>query len=271
MEREPDGVDDARARAPGTAAARRLVAAGAGAGVVLLLVIAVLATRLASLPGSPSPAAQGPAAPSPSPAISLTVPAIFQRVAPSVVTVRSGHDLGTGVIVADDGAILTADHVVSGARAVTVTFADGTVASASVASADKATDIAMLTPAKLPRVVVPATLGGATAIGDAVVAVGNPLGLTDSVSSGVVSGLNRSADTDTGKRTGLIQFDASVNPGSSGGPLLNDRGMVIGLVVALANPGGRDAFAGIGFAVPIGSALGGGSGSKRGSGKGPQI
>lgn len=271
MEREPDGVDDARARAPGTAAARRLVAAGAGAGVVLLLVIAVLATRLASLPGSSSPAGQGAAAPSPSPAISLTVPAIFQRVVPSVVTVRSGHDLGTGVIVADDGAILTADHVVSGARGITVTFADGTVASASVASADKATDIAMLTPAKLPRVVVPATLGGATAIGDAVVAVGNPLGLTDSVSSGVVSGLDRSADTDTGKRTGLIQFDASVNPGSSGGPLLNDRGMVIGLVVALANPGGRDAFAGIGFAVPIGSALGGGSGSKQGSGKGPQI
>jgi S1-C subfamily serine protease len=101
-----------------------------------------------------------------------------------------------------------------------------------------------------------------------VVAIGNPLGLTDSVSSGVISGLDRTADTDTGKRSGLIQFDASVNPGSSGGPLLNIRGMVIGIVVAIADPDGRDAFAGIGFAVPIGNALGGGSGSGP---KGPQI
>ena len=81
--------------------------------------------------------------------------------------------------------------------------------------------------------------------------------MTDSVSSGVVSGLNRSAATDTGPRTGLIQFDAAVNPGSSGGPLLDSRGMVVGIVVALADPSGRDAFAGIGFAVPIGEALGG--------------
>lgn len=271
MDQEPDGVGDARSRAPGLAGARRLIAAGAAAGVILLLVIAVLATRLVSLPGSPSPAGSRAASVSPSPTTSLTVPAVFQRVAPSVVTVQAGHHLGTGVIVADDGAILTANHVVSAARSITVTFADGTVASASVASADKTTDIAVLIPAKLPRVVVPATLGGGAAIGDAVVAVGNPLGLTDSVSSGVVSGLDRSADTDTGKRTGLIQFDASVNPGSSGGPLLDDRGMVIGIVVALADPGGRDAFAGIGFAVPIGSALAGGSGNKQGSGKGPQI
>lgn len=271
MDREPDGVDDARSRAPGTTRARRLIGAGTAAGVAALLVIAVLATRLASLPGTPSPAGSRSAAPSPSPTASLTVPAIFQRVEPSVVTVQAGHALGTGVIVADNGTILTADHVVAGARGIRVTFADGTVASASVVSADTTTDIAMLAPAGHPRVVVPAILGGATAVGEEVVAVGNPLGLTDSVSSGVVSGLDRSAETDTGKRTGLIQFDASVNPGSSGGPLLDDRGMVIGIVVALANPGGRDAFAGIGFAVPIGAALGSGSGSKTGSGKGPQI
>jgi S1-C subfamily serine protease len=136
-------------------------------------------------------------------------------------------------------------------------------------SANKQKDIALLTPARLPQIVVPADLGGTADVGTPVVAIGNPLGLTDSVSTGVVSGLNRSADTDTGKRSGLIQFDASVNPGSSGGPLLDGRGMVIGIVVALAEPAGQDAFAGIGFAVPIGAAIGGTAGNQ--PGKGPEI
>ena len=265
MDREPDGVDDAGSSAP---RARRLVAVSVAGGVVLLLVIAVLATRLASLPGTPA-AASSSASPSPSPASTLSVPAIFQRVLPSVVTVKDGNDLGSGVIVSDTGTILTAAHVVAGGGGITVTYADGTVVAAQVTSADKQTDIAVLTPAQLPQALVPATLGGTTSIGDAVVAVGNPLGLTDSVSSGVVSGLDRSANTDTGKRTGLIQFDAAVNPGSSGGPLLDDRGMVVGIVVALADPDGQDSFAGIGFAVPIGAALGGGG--KGSPGKGPQI
>ncbi len=224
---------------------RRLIAAGVAI-VVLLVAVAVLATRLATAP-APASAKAAPA-PSPSPTSSLTVPAIYQRVEPSVVTVRTARDLGTGVIVADDGTILTAAHVVGSAKTVTVTFADGTVAQASVASADPKTDIATLAPAALPKVIVPAQLGGGAGIGTSVVAIGDPLGLTDSVSAGVVSGLNRTADTDTGTRTGLIQFDAAVNPGSSGGPLLDIRGMVVGIVIALAEPDGRDAFSGIGFA-----------------------
>jgi S1-C subfamily serine protease len=115
---------------------------------------------------------------------------------------------------------------------------------------------------------VPATLGGGADIGAPVVAIGNPLGLTDSVSAGVISGLDRTADTTNGKFTGLMQFDASVNPGSSGGPLLDTNGRVIGVVVSLATPDGEDAFAGIGFAVPIGDALGAGG---IGPGKGPLI
>jgi putative serine protease PepD len=268
MDRDTDGVDDAGSRAPGAGGARRLIVASLAGGMVLLLVIAVLATWLAATPGTQKAAAT--VSPTPSPTASLTVPDIYQRVAPSVVTIRAGDDLGTGVIVADDGTILTADHVVASGGSITVTFADGTVANARVASADTKMDIAVLTPAKLPQVVVPATLGGAAGIGESVVAIGNPLGLTDSVSAGIVSGLNRTADTDTGKRTGLIQFDAAVNPGSSGGPLLDSRGMVIGIVVAIADPDGQDAFAGIGFAVPIGAALGGGTGGG-GPGKGPQI
>jgi putative serine protease PepD len=243
------------------------VVAGAVALVILLVAVAVLATRLVSTPSAAS--AKAPAAsPSPSPTATLTVPAIYQRIAPSLVTVRTGSDLGTGVIVSDDGTILTADHVIAGAKAITVTFADGTVAKAAVSSANAKLDVATLTPVQLPQVVVPANLGGSADVGASVVAIGNPLGLTDSVTTGVVSGLDRTADTDTGQRTGLIQFDAAVNPGSSGGPLVDSRGLVIGIVVALAEPAGQDAFAGIGFAVPIGTALGG-SGS--GPGKEPQI
>jgi putative serine protease PepD len=265
MDRGPAGVDGAGPRTSGVRGSRRLIAVGTAAVVVLLGVIAVLATRLADAP----PAARAaPPRPAPTPA-SLTVPAIYQRLAPSVVLVRTAHDLGTGVIVADDGTILTANHVIAGGAAITVTFADGTTATAIVAAADPKRDIATLTPAKLPQVVVPATVGGGAGVGAPVVAIGNPLGLTDSVSAGVVSGLDRTADTSNGRFSGLIQFDASVNPGSSGGPLLDAHGLVIGIVVSIAAPAGEDAFAGIGFAVPIGAALGGGGG--QGPGKGPQI
>jgi putative serine protease PepD len=272
MDRGPAGVDDAAgvdgagSRTPGVRGSRRLLAAGLAAVVVLLVVIAVLTTRLAG----PPPAAKA-ATPSPAPTstASLTVPVIYQRLAPSVVLVRTSHGLGTGVIVADNGTILTANHVVAGGGTITVTFADGTTADATVVTADPKLDIATLFPAKLPQVVVSATLGGGADVGAPVVAIGNPLGLTDSVSAGVISGLDRTADTNDGTFSGLIQFDASVNPGSSGGPLLDARGLVIGIVVSIATPDGEDAFAGIGFAVPIGAALGGTGGP--GPGAGPQI
>jgi putative serine protease PepD len=265
MNRGPAGVDGAGPPTPGVRGSRRLLAAGLAAVVVLLVVIAVLATRLAS----PPPAAKV-TAPSPAAAASLTVTAIYQRLAPSVVLVRTGRDLGTGVIVADNGTIVTANHVVAGGGAITVTFADGTTANAAVVTADPKLDVATLFPAKLPQVVVAATLGGGADVGAPVVAIGNPLGLTDSVSAGVISGLGRTADTYDGKFSGLIQFDASVNPGSSGGPLLDAHGLVIGIVVSIATPDGGDAFAGIGFAVPIGAALGGGGGGN-GPAAGPQI
>jgi putative serine protease PepD len=245
-----------------------MVAAGAAVVVVLLAVIAVLATRLslAAAPAASAPAATPSATPTAT--ATLTVPVIYQRVAPSVVVVRTGSKLGTGVIVANNGTILTAKHVISGGGRITVTFADGTTSTATVAAANPKLDVAALIPAKLPQIVVPATLGGGPHMGAPVVAIGNPLGLTYSVSAGVISGLDRTADTDNGKFSGLMQFDASVNPGSSGGPLLDSRGLVIGIVVAIAAPDGQDAFAGIGFAVPINDALGGAGGEP---GKGPQI
>jgi S1-C subfamily serine protease len=248
------------------------VLAAAAVLVVALAVIAVLAFELGSR--SATPAADPSATPSPTPATTTTplaVPDLYRQVVPSVVLISTSKgSLGSGTIVTDTGTVLTANHVVAGGGTVSVLFADGTRSAATVASADAKTDIATLTPLKLPEVVVPATLGGGVAVGADVVAIGNPLGLRDSTSTGVVSGLDRTSKTTAGSVTGLIQFDAAVNPGSSGGPLLNDRGSVVGVVVSIADPGGDDAFAGIGFAVPIGTALAGG-GDGPGRGGGPQL
>ena len=108
---------------------------------------------------------------------------------------------------------------------------------------------------------IPAVLGGGVTVGSDVVAIGHPLGFTFSTTTGIVSGLDRTANTDAGKFEGLIQFDAAVNPGSSGGPLLNAQGLVVGVVMSIADPGEDDAFAGIAFAVPLGTALGGSDGA----------
>jgi S1-C subfamily serine protease len=165
------------------------------------------------------------------------------------------ESLGSGVIIDTQGDILTALHVVQGASQIKLTFFDGTISSGSIKAADAADDIAVLTAAQLPRVVAPAVLGSGPQVGDQVFAVGNPLGLVASLSAGVVSGLDRTFTLGGGRTlSGLIQFDAAVNPGSSGGPLLNTEGQVIGIVEGLANPAGTDNFAGIGFAVPIATA-----------------
>ena len=237
------------------------------AGVVVLVVLIVLVVAVAVLASGAgrdgAPVASPSATPSPTPTV--TVPDIYRRVGPSVAVVRTARGaLGTGVIVAADGTVLTANHVIADGSRISLVFSDGTRSTAKVASADPKHDVATLAPATLPQPVVPATLGGAVQVGGEVVAIGNPLGLTYSVSSGVVSAVGRTATTNGGRFPGLIQFDASVNPGSSGGPLLDAEGNVIGIVLSIADPGRDDAFAGIAFAVPIGTALGGGPGGAGG-------
>lgn len=188
---------------------------------------------------------------------------VYRAVEAAFVVVQSEGgaagtgELGSGVIVDKKGDILTALHVVRGASTIEVSFADGTTSAATVTSSDASHDIAVLTPSTLPAVLVPAALGNAPQIGDEVFAVGNPLDLVASLSAGVVSGLNRTfTPADGPSLSGMIQFDAAVNPGSSGGPLLNAKGQVIGIVTGLANSVGNDEFAGIGFAVPISTAGG---------------
>ena len=237
-----------------------------------MVIIAVLAFKLGSGSDASAPSASR-ASVTPAPgatATPLPVPDLYQQVVPSVVLITTSKgSLGSGTIVTGTGTVLTAAHVVSGGGTISVLFADGTKAAATIARSDKAHDTATLVPKKLPEVVVPATLGGGVVVGADVVAIGNPLGLRDSTSTGIVSGLDRTTRTSTGAISGLIQFDAAVNPGSSGGPLLNNQGLVVGVVVSIADPGEDDAFAGIGFAVPIGAALGGDSGP--GPGGGPRL
>jgi putative serine protease PepD len=240
----------------------------AGVLVVALVIIAAQAFRLGS--GSANRAA--PTA-TPTPAATATplpVTDLYRQVVPSVVLITTSKgSLGSGVIITDTGMVLTAHHVVSGGGDISIVFADGTKTAGTIAAAYPKIDIAALTPKKLPEVVVPATLGGGVAVGSDVVAIGHPLGLRHSTTTGVVSGLNRTTDTKVGGLSGLIQFDAAVNPGSSGGPLLNAQGIVVGVVVSIADPGDDEAFAGIGFAVPIGTALDGDSGP--GQGRGPRL
>jgi S1-C subfamily serine protease len=184
---------------------------------------------------------------------------VYNQVAPTIVLIQtttpggaSGESLGAGVVVTNTGEILTALHVVAGATAIKVSFSDGTTSPATIVTSDATHDIASLMPQHPPAVIVPAVLGGGVQVGDQVFAVGHPLGLLDSLTAGVVSGLDRTFKGDNGQTlTGLIQFDAAVNPGNSGGPLVNRQGQVVGIVTGIANPAGVDDFAGISFAVPI--------------------
>jgi S1-C subfamily serine protease len=194
-----------------------------------------------------------------------------QAVMPAVVRVRGfGRDakrprgpqeqigVGSGVVIMEDGTLLTNFHVVHGMERVDVVFHDGTESPAVIVAAMPAQDLALLKPMRIPDDLQPAVLGstGRVSPGDEVVAVGFPFGIGPSVSAGVVSGLNREfrSRDDRPTMTGLIQFDAAVNSGNSGGPLVNMAGEVIGIVTAILNPTKAGTFIGIGFAATIESA-----------------
>ena len=208
----------------------------------------------------------------PAPDISAQV---YQVILPSLVIVQTdkvgneqeGFGIGSGVVVNSDAQVLTAYHIVDGSSEIKLSFSDGTNTTATVANAEPDRDIAVLTPTEMPGMVLPATIGSSSGmrVGDVVFAVGNPLGLVGSLSAGVVSGLDREFRPSDKEQplSGLIQFDAAVNPGNSGGPLVNRRGQVVGIVSGLINPTGDDFFVGIGFAVPIDQAVGAAGGPAR--------
>ena len=230
--------------------------------------------------GSSAVAATATAAQVANPTTITDVSAVVARVTPSVVQVNvsNGQEqgIGSGVILSADGTILTNNHVVSGVRggSLSVTLADGRTATASVVRADEASDLAVIKAEGLSGL-TPATLGDSATVkvGDQVIAIGSPGGLQGTVTTGIVSALDREVtiageqggrspfaanETSGGASYHAIQTDAAINQGNSGGPLFDNAGRVIGINSAIYSPvSGSDGAAGsvgIGFSIPVNDA-----------------
>jgi S1-C subfamily serine protease len=178
-------------------------------------------------------------------AYSRVVVSASERLLPSVAHLRSDRGSGSAVVISNDGFLVTSAHVVEGARRVRASFVDGSEYSAEVIGSDPLSDLAVLR-ATADRL-VPVKLGDASQlrVGQLVVAVGNPRGFEASVSAGVVSALGRSLPTWAGRVVdNVIQTDAALNPGSSGGALADGSARVVGINTAVAGVG-------LGLAVPI--------------------
>jgi S1-C subfamily serine protease len=161
---------------------------------------------------------------------------------------------GSGFVIDKQGRLLTNLHVIQGANSVRVTLFDGSQHDARVVGADATTDVAVLVIDVPPEKLVPLTLGDSSIVmvGQKILALGNPFGLERTLTSGIISSLDRSLQAKNGRMIkGIIQTDAAINPGNSGGPLLNSKGHVIGMNTAIVSQVGQSA--GISFAVPINS------------------
>lgn len=191
---------------------------------------------------------------------------VAQEVQPSVVAIdvmtSTSGSTGSGVIIDADGHIVTNHHVIAGARQIQVTLSNGQIIPAEVVGSDASTDLAVLQLETVPDDITPATLGSSEdlIVGEPVVAIGNPLGLSSTVTTGIISALDRPVVTredDTSEQvvTNAIQIDAAINPGNSGGPLFNASGEVIGINSSIASltssDGGSAGSIGLGFAIPV--------------------
>ena len=236
-------------RAAGGAALLVLVAGGGTAGAVLAEHYADASPAAASATTATTP-------------VSATAPglsAVAAKVSPSIVTVlvdgRSESSLGSGVVLDADGLVLTNNHVIAAGGTVSVRLSDGRTVPASVVAADTTHDLALVRASGLSGL-TPATFGtdGSVAVGDTVLAFGAPLGLEGTVTSGIVSALDREVDTGTEQLTGLLQTDAAINEGNSGGALVDTSGDVIGINVAIATASDQSTGnVGVGFAIPAGT------------------
>ena len=268
--------------------AQRKIAAG-GLALALILGGGLAGGAVAAVIGNDGTTYASPTAVKAASSKSATgVAAIAQAVQPSTVsitvTTQRGQDEGTGVITRSDGMILTNNHVVAdaaGGGQISVKFNDGKKVSADVVGTDPATDLAVIKASGVSGL-KPVTFGNSDQlqVGDPVVAIGSPLGLEGSVTSGIISALHRtlseSGSDQQQQQPGIpgfgggqqqqgggsggtaigdaIQTDAAINPGNSGGPLVNASGQVIGINTAIATSGGGSGNIGVGFAIPIDTA-----------------
>jgi putative serine protease PepD len=245
----------------GVVAAAALVGGGVGAGVVALshdggAQTASSTTTTVVTGGSTTNVSNG----------ELTIGEVAQQDSKSVVEIdatqtgssnfgsgsNSASAEGTGFVYDANGDIVTNDHVIDGAGSITVKFQDGSSYKATVVGKDPSTDIAVLHVDASSSELAPLTLANSdnVQVGDGVVAIGNPFGLDDTVTSGIVSALGRTITAPDGSSriSGAIQTDAAINHGNSGGPLLNMKGEVIGITSQIQSDGGGNE--GVGFAIP---------------------
>lgn len=190
-------------------------------------------------------------------AVQVVAQSVGSSVVAITVTTAEGGGAGSGVIVSEAGDILTNEHVVQGASTVIVTLADGRIFDAGIVGTDPTTDLAVIRIVNPPEDLQVATLGTSAnlTVGQEVVAIGNPLGLSATVTSGIVSALDRPVVTgnpgDKPVVTNAIQVDAAVNPGNSGGPLFDLDGRVVGITSSIASTSAHSGSIGLGFAIPV--------------------
>ncbi|OKO72877.1 trypsin-like peptidase domain-containing protein [Bradyrhizobium sp. NAS96.2] len=190
---------------------------------------------------------------------------IFEKVSPSVVQVvtqtaanplsedqESGSASGTGIVWDNDGHVVTNNHVVQNASQVAIRFASGEAVRAEIVGTAPNYDLAVLRIRSARKLPPPLALGSSAdlKVGQFAYAIGNPFGLDQSMSSGIISALKRRLPTSSGREiSNVIQTDTAINPGNSGGPLLDSAGRLIGVTTAILSPSGS--YAGIGFAIPV--------------------
>jgi putative serine protease PepD len=249
---------------PGSHRARRVIAAVAAV-LLLMLGAGAIGGWAAGRSDNDATATQTTVlTPAHQPPGHSSLAAIVSAVQPSVVSIRTAVGEGSGVILDHDGHILTNNHVVATAtgNTVTVTTNDGSAHTGTIVGTDPRSDLAVVQVSGVDNL-RPATLGDSAAmrVGDTVLALGSPLGLQGTVTSGIISAKGRtinetgeSASSGVTSISGALQTDAAINPGNSGGALVNTAGQVIGINTAIATAGGSNGNIGVGFAIPSNTA-----------------
>ncbi|WP_067500970.1 S1C family serine protease [Actinoplanes sp. TFC3] len=253
----PNVVSHRRSRWPrrvaGGAALLALIGGGGASG-------AIIAEHYATATPAAATSTVTTATATPASTETANLAAVAAKVSPSIVTVlidgRNESALGSGVVLSADGLVLTNNHVISSGGTASVRLSDGRTVPAEVVATDTTHDLALVQATGLSGL-TPATFGtdDSVAVGDTVLAFGAPLGLEGTVTSGIVSALDREVNTGSEKLTGLLQTDAAINEGNSGGALVDTSGKVIGINVAIATADTQSTGSvGLGFAIPADTA-----------------